>query len=218
MKKIIFAIGIIFLNAALAHATKGIAATEEDIVRLKKDLQEGIVKIDQSRLNQIRENYGDPSSVADSAKSVTYNYGDLRLVFDKQKVWKDWGYDSFKMPVYTDSADNLRFDLESKELVGKNVTYAQVENSYGIPTESVETTDDGGKSVYYYGNIRMEFETVIALSSWKGDLPSPEQTITQELISVPPAKQAAPAPAQAAAAAPAPAGGGTPPAAGQGAP
>ncbi len=202
MKRFYFLLGIMLLSATLAQATKGIVATDEDILRIKKDLQSGILKVDKTRLNQIRENYGDPSSINDTTKSVTYQYGDLRLVFGKSKIWKSWNYDSFKNPVYTDSADNLRFDLESKKLVGDNITYDQVESRYGVPTESEDTIEDGKMSVFYYGNIRMVFENIVVLSSWKGDLPIAGEA-QQELISTPAPVKAGAATTTAAPAAPA---------------
>jgi hypothetical protein len=169
----------LLLGISSAHALKGVIATPEDVARLKKDALEGKIEIGKTRLQDIQKDYGEAPSILDDDKRVTYDYNDLRLIFERKRIWKSWEYDSFKKPVYTKSVDDLRFDLESKELVGENVTYSMVQRKYGEPTESRETDEDGGLSVYYYGDIKLTFENVISMSSWRGT--NLGQVQTQEL-------------------------------------
>jgi len=147
----------------------GRVATIDDIRLLKEDLLSGKIKIGKTRLKNVREMYGDATSITESDRRITYDYGDLRIAFDKKKIWKKWEYDTFKDPVYTDDVDDLRFDLESEELVGNNITYERVRKDYDEPTDSKETYNDGEMSIYYYGDIKMIFENVYTVRSWRGD-------------------------------------------------
>ena len=182
-------------------ALKGKLATSEDVLMLKRDLLGGKINIGKTRLMNIQDEYGEPPNIIDDDKRITYDYGDLRLTFDRARYWRDWEKDSFRDPVYTDSVNDLRFDLESKELVGQNLTLDMIRRSYGEPTESYETSSDGEKSVYYYGDIKLTFENVIAVKSWRGanlgeqsqasggltevyqSIPSPAETQVKEVAS-----------------------------------
>jgi len=137
-------------------------------MQLKKDLRSGYIQIGKTRLKEIRYNYGDAPDIDDSDKKIVYKYDDIKMTFTKVRYWKDWEYDGFHDPAYTDDIDDLRYDLESEELVGDNITFEQVRKDYGEPTESEETDEDGDTSTYYYGNIKMIFENHISLKSWKG--------------------------------------------------
>jgi len=159
---------LIIAGVGSLYALKGVPATPEDIARLKEDLLTGKIQIGKTRLSHIQSEYGEAENITDDDKRVTYDFQDLRLSFDRERLWRSWEYDSFKEPVYTNKVDDLRFDLESKELVGKNITYTMVQRSYGAPTESHETDADGDISVYYYGDIKMVFENIISIRSWRG--------------------------------------------------
>lgn len=156
------------IGSSYAHALKGVIATPEDVTRLKSDVLEGKIQIGKTRLQDIQKDYGDAPNILDDDKRITYDYEDLRLIFERKRVWKDWEYDTFKKTVYTKSVDDLRFDLESKELIGENITYTMIQRKYGEPTESYETDDDGNLSVYYYGDIKMVFENIVSIRSWRG--------------------------------------------------
>ena len=166
-KRLVVVFTGLILCASPALATKGVVATEEDLTRLKNDLRDGRIDVNKTRLKMIEENYGEPPTITQTEKKVTYDYGDLKLEFEKVKLWKSWEYDSFKQPVYTDDVDDLRFDLESEELVGKNVTLDKIIKDYGEPTESRGSEEDGALAIYYYGDIKMTFENRILMSSWK---------------------------------------------------
>lgn len=158
----------LFTVTATSFAKEGFIATDETLALLKKDLLEGNVKIGQARLKQIRDAYGAAPEIRNSEKTIVYIYPDLRLEFSKNRYWINWKYDSFKSAAYSDKIDELRYDLESKELVGDLLTYQKFLKDYEEPTEMQQTENDGEKSFYYYGNIELEFENVFLLKSWKG--------------------------------------------------
>ena len=168
-KKVLFALLLMMVITPLAtHALEMRISTTEDIASLKQDFLDGKIKIGSTRLSEIRATYGDAPNITDSDLKLTYDYGTLKIDFDKRKVWKEWAYDGFKKPVYTDKVNDLRFDLESKELVGENITFEKVRRAYGEPTESFEKTEDGEMSIYYYGDIKMIFENVFIVHIWRG--------------------------------------------------
>ncbi len=167
--KLIRIISVLFLSVCIAlPALAANLATEGDVARLKNDLLNGIVKVGKTRLSELRRNYGDAPNITDEESKVVFEYEDLKIEFDKRRYWIDWGYDGFKPKAYTDDVDSLREDLESEELVGKNITYNSVRREYGEPTESDEATDDGETSHYYYGDIRMSFENFFVMKKWRG--------------------------------------------------
>jgi hypothetical protein len=153
---------------APASALKGLLANEADIARLKRDLLEGKIQIGKTRLMHVRNEYGEASSIIDEDRRITYDYDELRLMFERKRLWKNWEYDTFRDPVYTADVEDLRFDLEAKELIGDNITFDMIRRTYGEPTESIETDEDGGASIYYYGDIKLTFENVISVRSWRG--------------------------------------------------
>src|SRR6185503_7676308 len=127
----IFHTFLLFLFASVIvmgplYALKGVPATAEDIARLKGDLLIGKIQIGKTRLSHIQNEYGEAENITDDNKRLTYDFSELRLTFERERLWRSWEYDSFREPVYTDKVDDLRFDLESKELVGKNITYNMV--------------------------------------------------------------------------------------------
>lgn len=166
--KIVFAAGILIGITTASYALEGVLATAEDVLRLKEDVLAGKIKVGITRLKEISRNYGDAASITDTQKKFTYEYQDLKIEFDKKKYLRNWEYDSFKTPAYTDDIDDLRSDLESKEIVGDYVTFSLIKNDYGEPTEYKETNRDGEHSVYYYGNIKLAFENVIVVKQWRG--------------------------------------------------
>jgi len=158
---------ILITSATWVLAAKGIVAMKFDIDRLKRDVLAGKIQIGRTRLNQIRENYGDAKDITMTSLRIIYEYGDLRIEFDKFRYLKNWEIDTFKEAVFTDNVDNLRFSLESKQLVGKNITLTRILKNYKEPTEIHETDDDGALSVYYYGEIKLTFENRFLVKSWR---------------------------------------------------
>ena len=157
------------MSAPQVFAIKGVIATPEDINNLKKALRERKVLVGQTRLKDFRNLYGEAPEINSNEKSITYNYGDLKIEFEVKRLWKDWGYDSFMSPAYTKKINDLRYNLESKKLVGENITFTKIRKDYDEPTESHETSEDGGVSIYYFGDIKLTFENVIVVKSWKGE-------------------------------------------------
>lgn len=155
------------LSATTVHAMEGMLATPETISQLKKDLREGHIRIGQTRLGDVIQTYGKAVSITDEDRRIVFDYDDIRVEFIKRRMWKDWSYDGFRKPVYTDDVDDLRFDLESEELVGNNITADMILKDYGEPTESKISDVDGENTVYYYGDIKMVFENVFVLRSWR---------------------------------------------------
>jgi len=143
-------------------------ASEDDIKLLKQDLLEGRIKIGETRLKKIKDAYGDAPSITSTETKLTYDYGDLKIEFDKVKYFRDWEYDYSHRTLYTDDIDNLRFDLEDGQLVGDFITFSDIRKDYGEPTEKFETDDDGQWSIYYYGEVKMKFKNNIVVRSWRG--------------------------------------------------
>ncbi|MFT5387610.1 MAG: hypothetical protein ACI9E5_000741 [Candidatus Omnitrophota bacterium] len=169
MKIVRFLLLAVFMSGVfLSQGQTATLATEEDVIRLKNDLQRGLLQVSKTRLKNFTRNYGDAPTITEDSTRVIYDYEDLKIEFKKESYWKDWSIDGFKSKVYTDDVDGLREDLDSEELVGSNITYASVVREYGEPTESDEKVRDGEISKYYYGDIRMEFENVYTLMKWKG--------------------------------------------------
>ena len=139
-------------------------ATQETITQLRKDLREGHVRIGKTRLHEVIDAYGKAVSITDDDRRIVYDYDDLRVEFVKRRLWRSWNYDSFRKPVYTDDVDDLRFDLESEELVGDNISASKIVKDYGEPTEIMQSDVDREKTIYYYGDIKLTFENVFVLS------------------------------------------------------
>lgn len=170
----IFILGAAFLAGGLMHRTpavqaiEGVTATMEDVARLKSDISEGKINVGKTRLKEIRHSYGDAPTITDTDKKLTYEYGDLKIEFDKKKYLRRWEYDTFRKEVYTDKAKDLRTKLEAKKITGDYITLEKIRRDFDEPTETEETVDDGDMSACYYGNIKLIFENVISVRSWKG--------------------------------------------------
>lgn len=160
---------VVILSASSVWALKGVLSTDEDIMSLKKDVLAGKIRVGETRLEQIRERYGEAASIKIGARKITYDYGDLKIDFNKDRFWKEWSTDSFKSAVYTSEIDDLRYDLGRQQIVGDNITLAFITKKYGEPTESNINEEDGGTSHFYWGNIKLTFENKFYVDSWRGD-------------------------------------------------
>ncbi len=158
---------LVGLCCSVSHAMEGMLATPETITQLKKDLREGHIRIGQTRLRDVLHTYGKAVSITDDDRRIIFDYDDIRVEFIKRRLWRDWSYDGFRKPVYTDDVDDLRFDLESEELVGNNITADMILKDYGEPTDSKISDVDGQNTVYFYGDIKLIFENVFVLRSWR---------------------------------------------------
>ena len=157
-----------FGTTHVAFSASSKVATDDQINLLKQDLVTGRIKINESRLKKIRDAYGDAASINETESRITFDYGDLQLTFDKTKYLKKWEYDRSKAAAYTDDVESLIYDLESQQIVGDFWTYDDFKKDYGDPTEAEESDKDGQKSVYYYGEVKLTFENVYLLKSWRG--------------------------------------------------
>ncbi|MBP9853641.1 MAG: hypothetical protein KBD53_02100 [Candidatus Omnitrophica bacterium] len=167
IRMFIFSLISLFLITPSTQAIEGLLATPETILQLRKDLRDNHIRVGYTRLHEIIENYGKALSITDDDRRVVFEYDDIRTEFVKNRLWRSWTYDGFRKPVYTQDVDKLRFDLESEELVGDNITIAKIVKDYGEPTESAVSEEDGQETVYYYGDIKLVFENVFVLRSWK---------------------------------------------------
>jgi len=165
--KILLSVLIVALSYNYAHAVAGRLATNTEIKMLRKDLQAGRLEVGKTRLKQVRELYGDALTIANSERRITYEYDDIKLEFNKQSYYRDWETDSFQPRVYTDDVDALRYDLESDKVVGSNITYKSIVRDYGEPTFSEIATYDGKLSYFYWGEVKLIFENVYFLRSWR---------------------------------------------------
>lgn len=158
-------------------------ASEEDMAFLKEDLNNKRVEVGITRLKDFVVKYGEPDSVVDGQKTVAYNYGDLKVEFEKKRYLDDWRYDSFKDAAYTDDIDTLRKDLESKEIDGEEVTLDKIKKDYKEPTESFPSEKDGEESIYYYGDIKLTFKNHFVVKSWKAkNLAAPMMAGSEETL------------------------------------
>ena len=170
MKKIFFffPLGLLCFCITTGAIAQEMIATQADITRLKNDLRQNIIQIGKTRLLSIRENYGDAPTITGDTRKIVYDYGDLRIEFSKDRYLKDWEYDTFKDPAYTDDIDKLRKDLESEEIVGDFITLKQIVKDYDEPTDFIESDRDGELSIYYYGDIKLTFENNFTVQKWRG--------------------------------------------------
>lgn len=158
----------LFLICQPAWALSARIATAEDVALLKEDLLSGKAQVGVTRLKTIRNVYGDPTSITDSESKLVYDYGDLRLEFDKYKYFRKWEYDYSRKYAAKDQIDDLRYDLEAKQLIGNYVSYDTFLKDYDTPTEAYPTKGDGEHSLYYWGELKIMFENFIVLKSWRG--------------------------------------------------
>ncbi len=164
---LVIGVGVIFFLGALSGAESYFLASQDNVNRLKKDLLTGMVKVGVTTLGQIRRTYGDASAITDSDRKVTYDFGDIKLDFDKRLFLKEWGYDSFQKKAFSDEIDDLREDLEGGEIVGKYVSLKKITDDYGQPTE-IKVGSRDGITIYYYGDIKLVFEPKVMLIGWQG--------------------------------------------------
>ena len=178
MKTGVLLISFLLATTFNAQALKGMRATTEEIAQLKADLSDGKIQVGKTRLKDVVATYGEPANITTSNKIVTYDYGDLRIDFEINRFLKQWEYDSFKTPAYTKKINDLRFNLESQKIVGENITFTRIHKDFDEPTESHESNEDGKLSIYYYGNIKLTFENMFTVRSWRGqNLKSAEATV-----------------------------------------
>lgn len=168
MKKYGLWFAIFLLVASASQAQSSRLASDDDVRLLKKDVLAGSVKIGKTRLRAVNATYGKPSNVTENETRLTYDYGDLRIVFGKKKYLRKWETDSSQAEVYSRDIDKLRYDLESRQLAGDFVTLELIRKSYGEPTARMVMDGDGEHSVYYYGRIKLIFENVVEVESWRG--------------------------------------------------
>jgi len=157
-----------FVIAAVSGGVDARVATEADVEVLKRDFVEGRIQIGKTRLKDIKRLYGEPADISSSNRKLSYNYGDIKIEFDKNRYFREWKYDYSHSTAYKDEIDDLRFDLEDGQIVGELYSYEDVVSDYEEPTEAFETEEDGGRSVYYWGEIRMTFENVVVVRSLRG--------------------------------------------------
>jgi len=92
---------------------------------LKKDLSAGMIKIGQTRLKKIQHMYGVPTNISETKSKLTYDYGDLRIEFDKVRYFRDWEYDYSHPTAYSDEIDDLRPTAQDADLVWTVVALAR---------------------------------------------------------------------------------------------
>lgn len=154
--------------ATSAFAIVGSIASQDEINMLKKDVLAGKIKIGITRLSKIQDAYGEAPSIQETSRRITYDYGDLKIEFDKNQYLRDWEYDYSHKAAYSDDVDDLRFDLEDQQIVGDYYSFATIRKDYGEPTEINEKTGDGAISTYFYGEIKLTVENVYVVRTWKG--------------------------------------------------
>lgn len=167
MIKIFLVVLCVFIShPALAASAR--VATSEDVSLLKQDLLSGKIQIGKTRLKNIRSAYGDPANITDTETKLTYDYGDLKIEFDKTRYFRKWEYDYSRKYTPKDEIDDLRFDLESEQIVGDFVDYETFVKDYDTPTEAHPTKDDGMMSTYYWGQLKLMFENFVVVRGWRG--------------------------------------------------
>ncbi len=164
--KIMAMVMMLLLGCFSIGAAQGFLATGDNIQLLKQDLVDENLQVGRTRLKYIRKYYGDPPKISEDGKKIVYEYPTLKLEFEKKRLMLSWEYDTFKDPVYTEDADELRYDLESKEIAGNHISYNYIVRNYGEPTDMIETENDGMRSIYYYGDIKLIFENIITLKKY----------------------------------------------------
>lgn len=168
MKKTYLMLAFLFCISGVSLALQGKTASDEDIANLKQDILKGKISVGKTRLKDFRRQYGEAKNITITDRRIVYDFGDLRIEFDKERLWRKWEYDSFKKAAYTDDIDDLRYDLESGKLVGDNITALKIIKDYGEPTEATESSEDGEWTTYYYGDIKLIFENNFILDNFKG--------------------------------------------------
>ncbi|MBF0385369.1 MAG: hypothetical protein HQL27_05810 [Candidatus Omnitrophica bacterium] len=173
----------LLISPVFTNAQEKKLATDETLSLMKKDILDGVIKVGITRLSQVSSLYGDAPNIIEADKSVTYEYDDIKLEFDKFKYFRKWQYDFSHKPAYSDYIKKLRKDLEAGQLLPGYKTLDLVIKDYKEPTEGFEASGDGKLSVYYWGEVRLSFENVIILKKWTGknlerEVANQEATIT----------------------------------------
>ena len=160
-------IALLFLSSA-ACATEGIFATPEQIINLKNDLRDGRIAIGKTRLKEIQREYGEAPTIQDTERKIVYDYGDLKIEIVKDQFFRRWETDSSRKAAYSKDINDLRRDLQGENILGDMVSSSKIISDYDDPTESYVSNKDGAWSIYYYGDLKLIFENVFTVKSWKG--------------------------------------------------
>lgn len=168
-KKLLVIAGLLTLLSTAVYAQNVRLASPDGLRLLKTDLLEGKIKVGQTRLTQIREVYGDAANITDSDNRLIYDYGDLKITFDKKKYLRNTEYDYSQKLEYADNIEDLRSDLSSGQIVGDYVSFDSIRKTYGEPTKAFGTDGDGDLSVYFYSEIKLTFENVVVVQNWRGN-------------------------------------------------
>lgn len=169
MKYIFAVFTIALLGFCPQWADAARLATSDDIALLKSDIVAGKIKTVKTRMRDIQRVYGEPQTIQDSDRKVVYDYGDLKLEFNKKYYLRDWQYDYSHKSAYSSDINDLRKDLESGQIVGNWMELNDnIISDYVEPTEAFVKTNDGDLSVYYWGEMRLAFENYFALTTIRG--------------------------------------------------
>ena len=134
----------LFSLAPMAFALKGVLATPENIAALKQDIIDGKIVSGETRLKEVQEKYGEAPSINQTDKGVTYDYGKLKIEFEKKQYMRKWEYDYSHKPQYTDDIKKLRKDLASDKIVGDFIEIDdKIRKDYDEPTEIFQKFGDG---------------------------------------------------------------------------
>ncbi len=164
--RVVVVLFLIFCLANSVYAQEKKLATPESLALLKSDFLSGNLKIGVTRLKQIKDTYGDPNNAVDSVKTVVYDYGDLKLEFERYKYFREWKYDYSHKTAYSKDINSLRTDLEGGQILPGYKTLEEIIKDYKKPTEGFDKPDDGDMPVFYWGELRLTFENVIVLKKW----------------------------------------------------
>ena len=168
MKKLLILLAFLLGLSGVSLALQDKIAKDKDISRLKRDILQGKVKVGETHLKKICSDYGSAKDIKDEPDKITYDYGDLKIEFKKTKLLNQWEYDSLKKPAYTDDINDLRKDLESKEVYGNNITSEKMIKDYGVPTDVIDSSEDDGITIHYYGDIKLTYQNYIVIKKVTG--------------------------------------------------
>ncbi|MBF0479050.1 MAG: hypothetical protein HQL26_06170 [Candidatus Omnitrophica bacterium] len=160
-------VGILGVTSAALAFEKRLAAPA-DILRLKSDLVQQVIKADVVRMKDIRAVYGDPATITETGRRIVFDYNDLFLEFEKQVLFRKWGHDFSQPQAWSANVKKARTAIEGGQITGTEYTLDRLYKDYKDPTFKVETSGDGELSYYYYGEMKLTFENVYVLKSWKG--------------------------------------------------
>jgi len=171
MKSVKYLLIVLFLLCVIpAFALKGVLATPENIATLKQDILDGKIVAGKTRLKDVQEKYGEAPTINETNKGTTYEYGKLKIEFEKKQYMRKWEYDYSHKPQYSDDIKKLRKDLAADKIVGDFIEIDEkLRKDYKEPTEAFEKFGDGELSIYYYGELKLTFENVITVKKWKGE-------------------------------------------------